>query len=172
MALYVRTPWLSVNSGTDVARSGTRDARRQFRDSPEHSETVGNPTWNRTQPIEIGDFLVSIHQNYTSFFQSTVIKIMIKTKKLKFTLLSWCTLYNHFLHFSPTLPKVLWRTKEGFRRENLRIKALMKRYETKPTSYVVVDETSYNENQKKGRMFKLQNKKFTSGKLTFSLNFL
>ena len=43
MALYIRTPWLSVNSGTDVARSGTRDARRQFRDCPGHSGTVGNP---------------------------------------------------------------------------------------------------------------------------------
>ena len=44
MAFYVRTPWLSVNSGTDVVRSGTRDVRRQFRDCPGHSGTVGNPT--------------------------------------------------------------------------------------------------------------------------------
>ena len=44
MALFVRTPWLSVNSGTDVARFGTRDARRQFRDCPGNSGTVGNPT--------------------------------------------------------------------------------------------------------------------------------
>ena len=45
MAFYVRTPWLSVNSGTDVVRSGTRDVRRQFRDCPGHSGTVGNPGW-------------------------------------------------------------------------------------------------------------------------------
>ena len=43
MALYVRTPWLSVNSGTDLAWSGTRNARRQFRDCPGHSGTDGNP---------------------------------------------------------------------------------------------------------------------------------
>ena len=43
MAFYVRTPWLSVNSGTDVVRSGTRDVRRQFRDCPGHSGTVGYP---------------------------------------------------------------------------------------------------------------------------------
>ena len=46
MALYVRTPWLSVNSETDVARFGTRDARRQFRDCPGHYGTVGNPGFN------------------------------------------------------------------------------------------------------------------------------
>ena len=43
--LLVRTPWLSVNSGTNVAQSGTRDARRQFRDCPGHSRTVGYPIW-------------------------------------------------------------------------------------------------------------------------------
>ena len=43
MALYFRMPWLSVNFGTDLDRSGTQDARRQFRDCPGHSRTVGNP---------------------------------------------------------------------------------------------------------------------------------
>ena len=33
----------SVNSGTKVTQPGTRDARRQFRDCPGHSGTVGNP---------------------------------------------------------------------------------------------------------------------------------
>ena len=47
MALNGKTFWFSVNSGTDVARSGTRDARRQFRDCPGHSGTVGNPNWDK-----------------------------------------------------------------------------------------------------------------------------
>ena len=34
---------LSVNSGTKVTQPGTRDARRQFRDCPGHSGTVGSP---------------------------------------------------------------------------------------------------------------------------------
>ena len=34
---------LSVNSGTKVTQSGTWDARRQFRDCPGHSGTVGSP---------------------------------------------------------------------------------------------------------------------------------
>jgi len=34
---------LSVTSGTKVTQPGTRDARRQFRDCPGHSGTVGNP---------------------------------------------------------------------------------------------------------------------------------
>ena len=44
MALYVRTPWLSVNSWRDMARSGTWYARRQFWDCPGHSGTIGYPT--------------------------------------------------------------------------------------------------------------------------------
>ena len=44
---YVTALWLSVNFGTDVARSGTRDAWRQFRDCPGHYRTVGNPSYLR-----------------------------------------------------------------------------------------------------------------------------
>ena len=49
-SLYVRAPGLSVNSRTDVAQFGTRDARRQFWDCPRHSRTIGNPSQQRWSP--------------------------------------------------------------------------------------------------------------------------
>ena len=66
--------------------------------------------------------------------------------------------------YRPPLTKALWKTKEGFRRENQRIDALMKKYEEK-SSYVVVDETKKSDTKQKSRLFKLQNKQFTSGNL-------
>ena len=38
--IFAALCWLSVNSRTNVAHPGTRDARRQFRDCPGHSGTV------------------------------------------------------------------------------------------------------------------------------------
>ena len=76
-ALYVRTSWLSVNSGTDVARSRTRNARRQFRDCPEHSGTVGNP-------ILIIKAGLSTHNTCESLALNFVLVLLWNEKKEKF----------------------------------------------------------------------------------------
>ena len=78
MAFYVRTPWLSVNSGTDVVRSGTRDVRRQFRDCPGHSGTVGNPRLIRWQsiPIELFRFYLNKLPDDEPLGETTVVVLL------------------------------------------------------------------------------------------------
>ena len=80
MTLYVRTPWLSVNFGTDVARFGTRDARRQFRDCPGHSRTVGNPT-----PTSVLPFCQYCDQRWSP--RGHILKSLALASKVKFLVL-------------------------------------------------------------------------------------
>ena len=70
-----------------------------------------------------------------------------------------CSLYH-----SAQLPRALWRTKNGFQRENQRIDALMKRFDKKSISCIVIDETNPQNSQSKGRWFKVENKRVASGR--------
>ena len=62
---------LSVNSGTKVTQPGTRDARRQFRDCPGHSGTVGSPRYIQASRSlsSLGEHLKSHLKYHTTLVQ-------------------------------------------------------------------------------------------------------
>ena len=81
MAFYFRTPGLSANFRTNVAHSGTRDARRQFRDCPGHSGTVGGPRlhyWNGRMWLEACSLCISLCIWFRTNYTKKIFKLTYK----------------------------------------------------------------------------------------------